>query len=99
MCVAKVIQFPYLGGKQKEFTGSNVGCQRNYSQLMNFAYFSLALFERYLAFRFNISEQVVSGIIIICVNFLYLTLGSLPYGPPKKLSSISLKFSMLNLWI
>ena len=46
--------------------------------------FSLALFERDQAFRFNISEQVVSDIIITWANFLYLMLGSLPIWPSRE---------------
>ena len=55
-------QFPYLGGKQKEFPGSNVGCRRKLQPIDELWLFltrlRLGLFERDLAFRFNISEQV-----------------------------------------
>ena len=67
MCVTTVIQFPYLGGKQKEFPGSNVGCQRKLQTIDELWLFltrsRLGLFEPDLAFRFNISEQVVSHIL------------------------------------
>ena len=74
-------QFPYLGGKQKEIPGSNVGCRRKLQPIdelwLFLTRFRLGLFEPDLAFRFNISEQVVSDIIITWANFLYLILGSL----------------------
>ena len=81
-------QFPYLGGKQKKFPGSNVGCQRKLQPIDELWLFltrlRLGLFERDLAFRFNISEQVVSDITITWANFLYLMLGSLPVWPSKE---------------
>ena len=71
MCVTTVIQFPYLGGKQKEFQGSNVECQSKLQPTDEFWLFftclRLSLFERDQAFRFNISEQVVSDIIVSCI--------------------------------
>ena len=39
---------------------------------------------RDLAVRFNISEKVVSDIIITWVNFLYLILESLPTWPSRE---------------
>ena len=39
--------------------------------------------EQDLAFRFNISEQVVSDIIITWASFLHLMLGSLPTWPTR----------------
>jgi len=81
-------QFPYLGGKQKKFPGSNVGCRRTLQPIDELWLFltrlRLGLFERDLAFRFNISEQVVSDIVITWANFLYLILGSLPIWPSKE---------------
>jgi len=81
-------QFPYLGGKQKKFPGSNVGCRRTLQPIDELWLFltrlRLGLFERDLAFRFNISEQVVSDIVITWANFLYLMLGSLPIWPSKE---------------
>ena len=80
--------FPYLGGEQKKFPGSNVGCRRTLQPIDEFWLFltrlRLGLFERDLAFRFNISEQVVSDIIITWANFLYLMLGSLPIWSSKE---------------
>ena len=88
MCVTTVIQFPYLGGKQQEFPGSNVGCQRKLQPIDELCPFlprlRLGLFERDLAFTFNISEQVVSDIIITWASFLYLMLGSLPTWPSRE---------------
>ena len=88
MCVTTMIQFPYLGGKQKEFQGSNVECQSKLQPTDEFWLFftclRLSLFERDLAFRFNISEQVVSDIIITWASFLYLMLGSLPIWPSRE---------------
>ena len=81
-------QFPYLGGKQKKFAGSNVGCRRTLQPIDELWLFltrlRLGLFERDLAFRFNISEPVVSDIIITWANFLYLMLGSLSIWPSKE---------------
>ena len=61
-------QFPYLGGKQKKFPRSNVGFRRTLQPTGELWLFltrlKLGLFERDLASRFNISEQVVSDIII-----------------------------------
>ena len=59
-------EFPYLVGKEKKFPGSNVGSSRKLQPIDEFWLFltrlRLGLIERDLAFRFNISEQVVSEI-------------------------------------
>ena len=44
----------------------------------------VGLFERDLAYRFNISVGTVSNIIVSWVNFLYLRLGSLSIWPSKE---------------
>ena len=71
-------KFPYLAGKQKQFPGSNVGCPRKLQPIDEFWLFLT------LAFRFNISEQVVSDITVTWANFLYLMLGSLPIWSSKE---------------
>ncbi len=80
--------FPYLVGKQKKFTGSNVGSSRKMQPIDEFWLFltrlRLGLFERDLSFRFNISKQVVSDITITWANFLYLMLGGLPIWSSKE---------------
>ena len=44
----------------------------------------LGLFERDLAFRFSVSDEVVSDITITWANYLYLMLGSLPIWSSKE---------------
>ena len=44
----------------------------------------VGLFERDLAYRFNISVGTVSNTIVSWVNFLYLRLGSLSIWPSKE---------------
>ena len=44
----------------------------------------VGLFERDLAYRFNISIGTVSNIVISWTNFLYLRLGSLSIWPSKE---------------
>ena len=73
--------FPFMTGKEKRFPGRNVGCARSLQQIDEFWLFLTrsrrGLFERDLAFRFSISEQVVSDITITWANYLYLMAGSL----------------------
>ena len=75
------INFLFMTGKEKRFPGRNVGCARSLQPIDKFWLFltcsRLGLFERYLAFRFSISDHVVSDITITWANYLYLMLGSL----------------------
>ncbi|XP_068723262.1 uncharacterized protein [Montipora capricornis] len=81
-------KFLFMAGKEKSFPGRNVGCARSLQPIDEFWLFltrlRLGLFERDLAFRFSVSEQVVSDIIITWANYLYLMLGSLPIWSSKE---------------
>lgn len=77
-------KFPYLNATTRKFDSSirRVGAQRSLQPIDEFWLFltrvRLGLFERDLAFRFNISVTTVSDIMITWSNYLYLILGSLP---------------------
>ena len=74
--------FPYLNGTERKFPSSSVGAQRSLQPIDELWLFltriRLGLFERDLAFRFNISVSTVSDIIITWRNYLYMVLGSPP---------------------
>ena len=79
--------FPYLNTPGKKLPGRNVGAQRNLQPIDEFWLFltrlRLGLFERDLAFRFNISVSTVSDIMITYSNYLFVMLGSLPVWASK----------------
>ena len=79
--------FPFLNTPGKKFPGRNVGAQRSLQPIDEFWLFltrlRLGLFERDLAFRFNISISTVSDIMITYSNYLFVMLGSLPVWASK----------------
>lgn len=79
--------FPFLNTPGKKFPGRNVGAQRSLQPIDEFWLFltrlRLGLFERDLAFRFNISISTVSDIMITYSNYLFVMLGSLPLWASK----------------
>ena len=81
-------KFPFMAGKEKSFPGRKVGCARSLQPIDEFWLFltrlRLGLFERDLAFRFSVSDEVVSDITITWANYLYLMLGSLPIWSSKE---------------
>ena len=82
------VPFPYFSSIGKKFPGKGVGAQRTLQPVDEFWLFltrvRLGLFERDLAFRFNISISTVSDIVITWSNYLFVMLGSLPVWPPKE---------------
>ena len=75
-------EFPFLNVSEKVFPDSSVGARRKLQPIDEFwlvlTRLRLGLLERDLAFRFNISQSTVSDILITWINYLYVTLGSLP---------------------
>ena len=82
--------FPFLNiltWDQALFSGRIVGAQRSLQPIDEFWLFltrlRLGLFERDLAFRFNISISTVSDIMVTYSNYLFVMLGSLPVWASK----------------
>ena len=79
--------FPFLNTPGERFPGGNVGAQRSLQPIDKFWLFltrlRLGLFERDLAFRFNISISTVSDIMITYSIYLFVMLGSLPVWASK----------------
>ena len=81
------VPFPHFNAAGKKFPGKGVGAQRSLQPIDELWLFltrvRLGLFERDLAFRFNISISTVSDIVITWSNYLFVMLGSLPIWPSK----------------
>ena len=79
--------FPFLNIPGKKFPGRIVGAQRSPQPVDEFwlslTRLRLGLFERDLAFRFNISISTVSDIMITYSNYLFVMLGSPPVWASK----------------
>ena len=81
------VPFPCFNATGKKFPGKGVATQRTLQPIDEFWLFltqvRLGLFERDLAFRFNISISTVSDIVNTWSNYLFVVLGSLPIWPSK----------------